>query len=147
MADIRFYHLTRSTLEAALPPILEKVLERGWRAVIRTSSADRALALSDALWAYGDNSFLPHGTARDGKAERQPVWITDTDENPNGANTILLTDGVMDTALSADVIGLLFDGHDADMVAASRAAWQRFTAAGHTLTYFQQSDKGWEKHQ
>lgn len=145
MSEVRFYHLTRSTLEAALPPILEKVIERGWRAVVRTSTPERAEALSDSLWTAKEDSFLPHGTQRDGHAARQPVWITDTDENPNNANTVILADGVMETNQAADLVCLLFDGHDADVVTASRAAWKKFQDAGHSLTYWQQTDKGWEK--
>jgi DNA polymerase-3 subunit chi len=132
-------------LESALPPILEKVVERGWRAVVRTASAERAASLSSALWAYKDDGFLPHGTARDGNAAQQPIWLTDTDENPNGANTILLTDGIMQTSQPADLICLIFDGGDADIVSASREAWKNYTAVGAQLTYWQQGDKGWEK--
>ena len=35
MADILFYHLTESTLEEALPGLLERSVERGWRAVVQ----------------------------------------------------------------------------------------------------------------
>ncbi len=41
MMEIRFYHMTRTTLEAALPQMLEKTLERGQRAVVRASSPER----------------------------------------------------------------------------------------------------------
>lgn len=145
MAEVRFYHLTRNTLEQALPPILEKVIERGWRAVIRTGSNDRSESLSETLWTYRDEGFLPHGTMRDGNPADQPVWITDSDENPNGANTLILTDGVLRSDLTADLICLIFDGSDAELVASTRAAWAEYKNAGHDLTYWQQGDKGWEK--
>jgi DNA polymerase IIIc chi subunit len=32
----------------------------------------------------------PHGTASDGNADLQPVWITDNDENPNHAHVCFL---------------------------------------------------------
>ena len=31
MTEIRFYHLTRKTLEQVLPELLEKTLARGWQ--------------------------------------------------------------------------------------------------------------------
>ncbi len=40
MTEIRFYHLTRATLETALPQMLEKTLERGQRAVVRVGSQE-----------------------------------------------------------------------------------------------------------
>ena len=66
MADIWFYHLMRQPLERVLPPLLEKSLERGWRAVVQTASEERLRALDDHLWTYSDESFLAHGTAGDG---------------------------------------------------------------------------------
>ena len=41
MTEVLFYHLTESALEDALPPLLEKSLERGWRAVVQTGSDER----------------------------------------------------------------------------------------------------------
>ena len=34
MTEVLFYHLTESRLEDALPALLEKSLERGWRVVV-----------------------------------------------------------------------------------------------------------------
>ncbi|MEK9645835.1 MAG: DNA polymerase III subunit chi, partial [Alphaproteobacteria bacterium] len=94
MTDISFYHLVHTPLERALPKLMEKVLESGARAVVRTGSSERAEAVSGALWTFDPASFLPHGTARDGSPEEQPIWITPDDENPNGANILVLTDGM-----------------------------------------------------
>ena len=83
MTEVRFYHLQRKTLEDALPQILEKTLERGWRAIVMAGSEERVEALTQHLWTYKEFSFLPHGSARDGDAEHQPIWLTAEDENPN----------------------------------------------------------------
>ena len=60
MAEIWFYHLEQSALEAALPPLLEKCLARGWRALVRGGQPERLEALDDLLWTWRDDSFLPH---------------------------------------------------------------------------------------
>ncbi|MDP6884241.1 MAG: DNA polymerase III subunit chi, partial [Rhodospirillales bacterium] len=75
MTDIAFYHLQRSALESALPKLLEKTLEAGERAVVMAGSEDRVEALNGVLWTYHQDSWLPHGSARDGHAEAQPVWL------------------------------------------------------------------------
>lgn len=41
MTEILFYHLTESKLEDALPPLLEKSLERGWKVAIQTVDEER----------------------------------------------------------------------------------------------------------
>ena len=75
-AEVLFYHLERAPLERVLPSLLERTLERGWRAVVQSGSAERLEALDLALWTYNDESFLPHGTARDGDPARQPIYLT-----------------------------------------------------------------------
>jgi len=147
MTEIRFYHLQRSTLESVLPKLLERVIERGQRAVVMADSPERVEALTAHLWTYDDRSFLPHGSARDGHAENQPIWITETDENPNRADVLFLSDGaesdrVGDFATCVE----LFDGNDDTQVARARERWQQYKTAGHDVHYFQQDERGrWEE--
>ncbi len=145
--DISFYHLTRTTLEAALPQMLEKTLERGQRAVVRAGSAERVEALNGWLWTYKDRGFLPHGSAKDGHDALQPIWLTDRDERPNEAQVLFLTDGATSEELAAfERCAVLFDGNDEAALAAARAQWAGLKDAGHDLTYWQQNDQGrWEK--
>ena len=147
MAEIGFYHLTRVPLERALPRLLEKALAGGHRAVVLAGSEERVEALNAALWTYDDAAFLPHGSARDGRAVEQPIWLTATAENPNGATLLALVDGAEppDLAGYARCINL-FDGNDEAAVGRARAQWTALKAAGHGLTYWQQTPSGgWEK--
>jgi len=147
VTEVSFYHLLHTPLDRALPKLIQKVLESGARAVIRTGSAERAEALSSVLWTFDQNSFLPHGTARDGNADRQPVWVTPDDENPNGANILVLTDGATAGEITAWRRCLeMFDGRDDAAVAEARRRWSDYKAADHVLTYWQQTERGgWEK--
>jgi DNA polymerase-3 subunit chi len=145
LADLRFYHLTRTPLERALPKLLERALAQSWRAVVIAGSRERVEALDAALWTYEDASFLPHGAARDGNPARQPVWLTVADENPNGARLLVLVDGVASQRLEEfERVLDVFDGSE-ESVAAARERWRLAKSAGHTLTYWQQTDKGWEQ--
>ena len=146
--EISFYHLTRTRLEAALPRMLEKTLERGQRAVVRAGSAERVEALNGWLWTYKDRGFLPHGSAKDGHAARQPIWLTEKDERPNDAQVLFLTDGAVSGEELAEFerCAVLFDGNDDSALAVARAQWSGLKDAGHDLTYWQQTDEGrWEK--
>lgn len=147
MTDIGFYHLTRTPLERALPKLLEKVVGAGKRAVVRAGSAERVDFLNIALWTYDPASFLPHGTAREGEAAEQPIWLTDQTDRPNDAQILILTDNV-----SADDVGdyerclEMFDGRDQEAVSAARSRWRHYTESGHKLTYWQQTERGgWEQ--
>jgi DNA polymerase-3 subunit chi len=146
MAEIGFYHLLATPLERALPRLLERARMSGYRIVLRAASAERVEHLNALLWTYDEASFLAHGSARDGSPEEQPIWLTDRAENLNGAAMLVLVDGVEaeDLAIFARCADL-FDGSDAEAVAAARDRWRRAKEAGHTLTYWQQTASGWEK--
>lgn len=146
MAEIGFYHLISTSLERALPRLLERAWSQGYRIVVRAGSPERIEQLNSVLWTYDEAGFLPHGSARDGNAAVQPIWLTDRDENPNGASMLVLIDGLeardlQSFARCAD----LFDGNDSSAVQAARDRWRRAREAGHTLTYWQQTGAGWER--
>lgn len=147
MTEIRFYHLQRIVLERALPQLLEKTLERGWRAVVQAESEERVQSLNGQLWTYGRESFIPHGTEREGDADLQPIWLTHKAENPNGATVLFLVDGARSDRLADyELCCDMFDGRDEDAVAQARERWSDCKTAGHHLTYWQQDDSGrWEK--
>lgn len=147
MTDVAFYHLQRTPLEAALPRLLEKTLEVGARAVVMAGSEERVEALATALWTYHQDSWLPHGTAVDGHAEEQPIWLTSREENPNGARFLFLTDGA-DTALVGqfDRCFDMFDGNDPVAVQGARERWTARKKAGFPVTYWQQTERGeWQQ--
>ncbi len=147
MTQVAFYHLQKWPLETALPKLLEKTLEAGKRAVIMASTPERVEALNALLWTYRQDSWLPHGSAKDGEAEDQPVWLTERDENPNQASFLFLTDGARSEHLGEfERCFELFDGNDEEAKQAARQRWKDYEAAGHDLAYWRQTDVGgWEQ--
>jgi DNA polymerase-3 subunit chi len=145
MTEIGFYHLTRASADQALPKLLGRTLAAGQRAVVLCGSDARLRAVDDALWASQDPDWLPHGHARTGEPEWQPIWLTTTAEAPNGARFLFLLDGTQADASAFDRVFDLFDGGDDAAVAAARTRWSAAKAAGHRLTYWQQGEKGWQK--
>jgi DNA polymerase III subunit chi len=148
VAEIGFYHLLATPLERALPRLLAQAWTRGYRIVVRAASAERIEHLNALLWTYDDASFLPHGSARDGNPASHPIYLTDGVENPNQATMLVLVDGVEaepDDLASFARCCDMFDGNDTSAVEAARERWRRAKDAGHALTYWQQTDSGWEK--
>ena len=144
MTETLFYHLERRALEDVLPGLVEKSLERGWRAVIKTESSERSDALDNLLWTYDDQSFLAHAQLGDGEATRQPVLITVEDENPNGAQILFYVGGAAAVGLGRSLSSLarvvmLFDGRDQTFVDRARAAWKKAKDAGHDVTYWKET--------
>lgn len=148
MTEVLFYHLERRALEDALPGLVEKTLERGWRALIKCESADRMQTIDNLLWTYSEQTFLPHAAKGDGDAARQPVLITVEEGNDNRADVMFLVGGAApppwqsETAASLARIVLMFDGRDPSALDAARAAWTEAKAAGHDATYWKEMPSG-----
>ena len=147
MTEILFYHLEHQPLERVLPTLLERTLERGWRAVIQSGNEERLEALDTHLWTYRDDSFLPHGIAKDANAALHPIVLTLEDDNPNSATVRFLVDGASAASLEAyERVVYLFDGRMQEAVQQARDAWKVAKSAGFEVTYWQQAAGGkWER--
>ena len=147
MTDVRFYHLQKQTLDQALPLIAEKAYQAGHRVVIRMSDAQEVERMNTVLWTYKADSFLPHGSKKNGHAEKQPIWVTHIDENPNEASVLILTqdvecDEIGDYKMCCDML----DGRSDSSVQAARKRWKKYQGQDHDVTYWFQNEKGgWEK--
>ena len=145
--DVWFYHLERTSLDQALPELLEKTLARGWRAIVRAGAGERIEHLDGWLWSYREDSFLPHGGADEPFAAHQPILLTTGAENPNAAQALFLIDGAEAGPL-ADYQRciLLFDGRDEAALAQARRQWADFRKQGMPVAYWRQgAERGWEK--
>jgi DNA polymerase-3 subunit chi len=148
VAEVGFYHLTRTGPDQALPQLLGRTLAAGQRALVLCRDAERVTALDAALWQCAEPDWLPHGTAADGDADLQPIWLSVEDAAPNGARFLFLIDGAQSARLGEfDRVFDLFDGRDEAAVAAARVRWTAARSAGHALTYWQQGPAGWTKKQ
>lgn len=151
MTETLFYHLERRGLEQVLPDLVERSLARGWKALIRADSAERADAIDTLLWTYTDESFLPHARDGDGEAAEQPVLITVEEHLANAPDVLFLAGGAAarwdDPALATlSRIVLLFDGRDPAMLGGAREAWKAAKTAGFDATYWKETPAGkWEK--
>jgi len=149
MAEVRFYHLTAQPLERALPVMLERSLERGWRALVRGTDAAGLEVLDRHLWTYRDESFLPHGLVRDGAGPAQPVLLSDRHGNPNSAAALFLIDraeATPDEMREFEITAVLFDGNDEDALDHARGQWAGVAEAGLMAVYWAQNDDGsWVK--
>lgn len=147
MAEVLFYHLTESTLEDALPGLLERSVQRGWKVVVQTGSEERRDALDTHLWTYRDESFLAHATDREAHQADQPILLTTGTANANNAEIRFLVDGASPPDLTSYARAVfMFDGHDAMQLEGAREHWKAMKSTGHTVTYWQQTpDRRWER--
>jgi len=116
--------------------------------VVQASSDERVEALDAHLWTWRDDAFLPHGTSRDPQAAEQPIVLTASPENPNGAVVRFLVDGanLATDAGNYQRIVLLFDGDDPEAVEMARMRWNEAKTNGAEVTYWKADENGrWQR--
>jgi DNA polymerase III subunit chi len=145
--EVLFYQLDRRPLDKVLPGLLEKCLERGWRVVVQAGTNERLEAIDTLLWTYNEESFLPHGGAKDGPADMQPVFMTISEDNPNSASIRFLVDGADLASFEGYArVVYLFDGGDEEARGRARGQWKRAKSAGCDVTFWRQNERGaWQK--
>ena len=148
MTEVVFYQLKGQPLEAVLPALLQKSLERGWRVIVQAASEERIEALDSHLWTWRDDAFLPHGTWRESEAAEQPILLTLGEHNPNGATVRFLVEGA---AMPADPAAyqrlvLLFDGNDPEALERARRDWSASKTNGFQVTFWVADENGrWQQ--
>lgn len=148
MGAAYFYHLTRRPLEAVLPTLLEKSLERGWRILVRGTDGPRMAALDEALWVYADDAFLPHGLAGGAADTAQPILLDTETGLPEGRTCLLSVEGAEVTAqevAALERVSILFDGGDGAALEKARSQWRDLTEAGVAAQYWSEESGRWEK--
>ena len=133
MTQVDFYHLQKQSLENVLPKLLEKAYATGKPIKVKVGNEDRVEFINSALWSYDEQSFLPHGSKKDGFGEDQPIWISAGDDAPNQAVFLFLVDGA---AVTPDVLSQyervfnIFDGNSPEAVQQARNFWKSVKASG-----------------
>jgi DNA polymerase-3 subunit chi len=143
---IQFYHLLSTSVERAIPKLMEKALESRSRVVMLAGDEQMIKRVSDAMWGGDPNGFLPHGTGKDAHKDAQPIYLSLADENPNNADVLVVLDGSMPTSFTtyAKVLDV-FDGNDDGQVNAARQRWATYKEQGVALQYVkQQPNGGWK---
>lgn len=147
MAEVLFYHLTRTPLEATLPDLLEKSRDRGWKVVVRGGHKERLAWLDEKLWTVSDAGFLPHGMAGGPHDSEQPILLTLGTDAPNGAEIMMAVDGAEvspDEAGNYTRVCVIFDGSNQTALEQARRQWKTLTDAGLPAKYWSQESGRWE---
>ena len=102
--------------------------------------------INSFLWSFNDESFLPHGSKKDGFAEEQPIWISSDSNNSNHAEFLFLIDGAEDNVSQYNRVFNIFNGNSEEALIQARRLWKEYKNAGYEVYYWQQSPSGnWEQ--
>ena len=145
MTRVDFYHLQQKTLDEVLPKLLQKAYSTGKRIKVKIGTEERVEFTNSLLWTYDDESFLPHGSKKDGFADQQPIWLSADIENPNTALFLFLVDGAeenAETLTQYERVFNIFDGNSAEAVQQARRLWKEYKNSDCEVYYWQQDNAG-----
>lgn len=145
MIRVDFYHLQKAPLEQVLPKLCEKAYATGKRIKILLGNEERVEFINALLWTYAEDSFLPHGSKKDGFVENQPIFISANEDNENNAQLLILADGAMpsiDLLSQYERILNIFDGNDEIALNNARTYWKQIKTLDGELHYWQQNERG-----
>lgn len=128
--------------------LLGKARQAGMRVIVRGPDLGRLGWLDEKLWMGADDGFLPHGLAGGDQDALQPILLSLTAENANGASCLMTVDGAPVGA--QDVAGMervcvLFDGNDPQALEVARGQWKTLKEAGVSAQYWSEDSGRWEK--
>ena len=145
MTRFDFYHLQVTPLEKVLPTLAEKAFATGKRVKIMVGTEERVEFLNSLLWTYNEESFLPHGSKKDGFASEQPIFISSDENNENGAVFLILVDGAIlneEKLSDYERVMNVFDGTDEEALNKAREYWKKIKSLNGELHYWQQNEEG-----
>jgi len=149
MSRVDFYHLQKQSLDDVLPTLLSKAYAVGKNIVVKVGKNEQTEVINSYLWTYRDDSFLPHGSKKDGFATEQPIWLTEEDDNPNKAEFLFLIGGATvqpEMLTGYERVFNIFDGNSEESLMQARSFWKDCKEGGFEVFYWQQDNSGkWEQ--
>lgn len=148
MTEISFYQVmdeTPASVDLAVALLVEKILQTGHHALIRATNEDRLERLNNNLWSFKPESFIPHGSEKDGFSEKQPVYLSTGDENPNESDILLNIAGA--EAKDFSTFSRVLDVFDASekSITEARSRWKDYKSKGYPMSYFAYENGKWQK--
>ncbi len=146
MTEVLFYHLTQTPLEATLPTLLQKSLERGWTVCVQGPNIDTIERLDRHLWTFDAATFLPHGISGGKNDGLQPILLTSAKPETANKDVLMLVDGAtqdQEDLRNYTRVCVFFDGNNRDALSETRAYWTTLKDSGLDMRYWAQEDGRW----
>lgn len=91
MTRVEFIRLNRPERARTLCDLAEEFYQAGKRVVVRVQDENQGLTLDQFMWTWKKAAFIPH-VYQSGAVEchDEPVVIVSAEENPNGAEVLLM---------------------------------------------------------
>lgn len=147
MSEVFFYHLTKTTLEIALPKILERALSEKWSIEIRTSANTNLDEISNAIWRGPEESFLPHCLEDHEDLQDYPIVLCKSPLK-DWRDCLIVVDQAdlkENEVKNYKRICLIFDAKIEAELSKARKSWKKLSEEGINTAYWAEDKGRWVK--
>ena len=147
MSEVFFYHLTKTTLEIALPKILERALSEKWSIEIRTSANTNLDEISNAIWRGPEESFLPHCLEDHEDLQDYPIVLCKSPLK-DWRDCLIVVDQAdlkENEVKNYKRVCLIFDAKIEVELSKARKSWKKLSEEGINTTYWAEDKGRWVK--
>tara|TARA_B100001741_G_scaffold301024_1_gene288856 strand:- start:137 stop:601 length:465 start_codon:yes stop_codon:yes gene_type:complete len=143
LTELFFYQLQVSKTYEVLPKLLEKTLEKRKRALVLGQSDEEVIRLSELLWSYKADSWLPHGSIEEPFSEKHPVLLSKNVCTVNDATFLFVLNGVLPNSIEAfERCSVLCDEHAIESISSLRKKYSKNTKNKYHVTFWQEDRNG-----
>jgi DNA polymerase-3 subunit chi len=140
--EVNFYSITYSALERPLTKLVEKIYDSRSRLVLKVKNSEEVDLIGRLLWSYSPITFLAHGNDKTPYPEKQPIFITCNDENPNNAEIAIIFNHAKESGLTFSRIIYFFNGNDEELQAINVIRQEKHYKTGHIIKCYSQDEAG-----
>lgn len=147
MSEVFFYHLTKTTLEIALPKILERALSAEWSLEIRTNANTNLDEISNAIWRGPEESFLPHCLEDHEDLQDYPIVLCKSPLKEWRDCLIVVDRGDLkeNEVKNYKRVCLIFDAKIEVELSKARESWKKLSEEGINTVYWAEENGRWVK--
>jgi DNA polymerase IIIc chi subunit len=142
--EINFYQCD-DLISNSVAPLMMKVLNENKKALIIAADSIQMKEIDNSLWSYGKNKFIPHVvfSDKDFDLKRQPIVISDKEENFNEADYLVLTREVSEDFLKGFArVFYFYHSLDADKIT---DLFPKYKTIASKINSYKKSNSGWIK--
>ena len=89
-----FYQIEDTNFLRTICKIIERAYLESYKVMVKVENSSIEESLNKILWSYSQKTFIPHGASFDPLPNKQPVYITTTDDNCNDADLIIFVNSL-----------------------------------------------------
>ena len=146
LEKIYFYNSSQRDMVSDIGVLTEKLFLKNDRVVIFCADQETVNVIDDFLWAYKEDSFIPHSIKKNEKTTVYPILISTSIDEGYKHDVLLVLNGVLIKAKDWQKFAKIyyfFDDQDNKEKENARSMWKSFSSLDAECKYWINKENKW----